>query len=94
MIDSSLNQCSPWQIAATDVFALNFEFHFAAVMELLRVAKEVRIFPMLTLERRVSPYVDPLRTELANKGFVSVVQRVSYEFQRGGNEMLRIRATS
>jgi hypothetical protein len=69
---------------------LKFEFHLAAVMELLRVSKEVRIFPMLTLERRVSPHVDPIRTELANKGFVSAVQTVPYEFQHGGNEMLRI----
>ena len=64
---------------------LKFEFHFAAVMELLRVAKEVRIFPLLTLEPRVSPHVDPLLTEFANKGFVSAAQTVPYEFQRGGN---------
>lgn len=71
----------------------NFEFHFAAVMELLRVANEVRIFPMLTLERRVSPYVDALRTQLASQGFVDTVQTVPYEFQRGGNEMPRIRTS-
>jgi hypothetical protein len=73
---------------------LKIDFHFAAVMELLRVAKEVRIFPMLTLERRVSPHFDPIRTELANKGFVCEVQPVPYEFQRGGNKMLRITAKS
>jgi hypothetical protein len=72
---------------------LKFDFHLAAVTELLRVAKEVRIFPLLTLERKVSPHVGPLRTELAIKGVVSAVQAAPYEFQVGGNEMLRIGAT-
>jgi SAM-dependent methyltransferase len=69
---------------------LDFAFHEAAVLELLRVAKEVRIFPLLTLERKRSPHLEPLRYELKNRGIHSEIVRVPYEFQRGGNEMLRI----
>jgi hypothetical protein len=70
---------------------LEFEFHRAAVEELLRVAREARIFPLLTLERKLSPYVESLCTHFTRKGFGVEVCIVPYEFQRGGNQMLRIR---
>jgi hypothetical protein len=69
---------------------LNFKFHLASIEELLRVAAEVRIFPLLTLERRPSPHIDPLMTSLAEKGWRSEVRSVAYELQQGGNRMLRI----
>jgi hypothetical protein len=69
---------------------LDFNFHRAAVEELLRVAREVRIFPLLTLERRPSPHVGPIHTHVAGRGWRAEVCGVRYEFQRGGNEMLRI----
>lgn len=69
---------------------LSFDFHRAAIEELLRVAKEVRIFPLLTLERKRSPYVEPICTELAMRGWRASICGVAYEFQRGGKEMLRI----
>ena len=69
---------------------LTYEFHRAAVIDMLRVASEVRIFPLLTLMRTVSPYVQPLIEELTSQGFVANVEKVDYELQRGGNEMLRI----
>jgi hypothetical protein len=69
---------------------LDFGFHRAAVEELLRVSREVRIFPLLTLDRKPSPHVGPLRTHVAGKGWRAEVAAVPYEFQRGGNEMLQI----
>jgi SAM-dependent methyltransferase len=69
---------------------LSFEFHLAAMKELLRVATEVRIFPLLNLERKPSPHVEPVMAILADKGWTSERCRVPYEFQRGGNQMLRI----
>jgi hypothetical protein len=69
---------------------LDFEFHLASIEELLRVAAEVRNLPRLTLERRPSPHVEPLITFLAEKGWRSEVRTVGYEFQQGGNRMLRI----
>jgi hypothetical protein len=71
---------------------LDFEFHRAAVEELLRVAREVRLFPLLTLEGRPSPHVWPIRTHFAGKGLRAEVCVVPYEFQRGGNQMLRVGA--
>jgi hypothetical protein len=70
---------------------LDFEFHRTAVGELLRVAREVRIFPLLKLDGQKSSFVEPIRNELAEIGVSSEIVVVPYEFQRGGNEMLRIK---
>lgn len=70
---------------------LSYEFHRASVREMLRLAPEARIFPLLTLMLQPSPYLQPLIEELASDGFEVTVEKVDYELQRGGNEMLRIR---
>ncbi|MEN8220558.1 MAG: SAM-dependent methyltransferase [Pseudomonadota bacterium] len=80
--------CSHFLFLYSDHFT--YEFHRASVLEMLRVAEEVRIFPLLTLMLKVSPYVQPLVSELKSKGFIVSVEKVGYELQRGGNEMLRI----
>jgi hypothetical protein len=66
-------------------------FHRQAIIELCRVAAEVRIFPLLNLAARPSPYVDELAVEL-RETHISSIETVPYEFQRGGNQMLRIHA--
>lgn len=70
---------------------LSVEFHFQALQEMLRVATEVRVFPLLTLDGQPSPHLDPVCEYLSDLGFQSVVLDVPYEFQRGGYQMLRIR---
>jgi hypothetical protein len=72
---------------------LDFDFHQAAITELLRVAREVRIFPLLTLDRTLSPHVEPLRAHFTRQGWDVQVCAVPYEFQRGGRHMLRIGPT-
>lgn len=64
------------------------EFHVAAVHELLRVAKEVRIFPLLTMEHQVSEHVSHVCESLQQAGHSVVVRKVNYEFQIGACEML------
>ena len=71
---------------------LDEHFHVAAVRELCRTATEVRIFPLLALGGRRSPYVDAVREALRGSVYSASIERVPYEFQKGGNEMLRIRA--
>jgi hypothetical protein len=66
-------------------------FHGAAIREMCRVAAEVRIFPLLALGGQRSPYAEVMNTELSALGFDVSVERVPYEFQRGGDEMMRIR---
>jgi hypothetical protein len=66
-------------------------FHHAAVLELCRVARDVRVFPLLALGGAPSPFVDGTADVLRTAGYDVSIERVPYEFQRGGNEMMRIR---
>lgn len=69
---------------------LDADFHVAAVTELLRVARDVRIFPLLTLECELSPHL-PLVIEWCKaQGYQADVRPVPYEFQVGGAIMLHL----
>lgn len=69
---------------------LSLEFHLASMRELLRVSREVRIFPLLQLNCERSPYLEPVMQSLSDAGFNVQIQSVEYEFQKGGNQMLKI----
>jgi hypothetical protein len=66
-------------------------FHRAALLELLRVAAEIRVFPLLALGGTPSEHVEPCTAALREAGFAVTIDPVEYEFQRGGNAMLRAR---
>jgi prolyl-tRNA editing enzyme YbaK/EbsC (Cys-tRNA(Pro) deacylase) len=70
---------------------LSQEFHLQALREMLRVADEVRVFPLVTLANAPSPHLQFVMEQLESLGFSVEVRRVPYEFQRNGNEMLVIR---
>ena len=66
-------------------------FHRAAVREMCRVAADVRIFPLLALGGTRSAFVDLCVQDMRAMGYDAAVETVSYEFQHGGNQMMRIR---
>ena len=65
-------------------------FHKEGIDEMLRVAKEVRIFPLLTLTNERSPHIDTVIRHLQAQGCHTEIVRTGYEFQKGANEMLKI----
>ena len=65
-------------------------FHLQAMRELRRVAREVRVFPLLALGAQPSPHLGQVRDALIGEGYTVTIERVPYEFQRGGNEMMRV----
>jgi len=67
---------------------LDFSFHLSSIEEMLRVAKEVRIFPLVTLQNRYSPHLDKIIDVLKGKGFNTKIIKTEYEFQKGADEML------
>lgn len=69
---------------------LDERFHRAAVQEMCRVAKECRIFPLLSLDGQRSPFVQSVLSAARESGFTVSIENVPYEFQRGGNQMMRI----
>jgi SAM-dependent methyltransferase len=70
---------------------LSLDFHIDSIHELLRIAPEVRIFPLLKLDGEPSSYLELVVEDLSNKGCSVQIQSVDYEFQKGGNQMLKIR---
>ncbi len=83
-----LGLCSHFLFLYSD--HLDEKFHLNSICELMRVCKEVRIFPLLTLMLARSPYLEPVIQALAAKGYTCEIQNVCYELQRGGNQMLKI----
>ncbi len=69
---------------------LSEEFHRSAIAEMLRVAREVRIFPLLDLNANKSRYVEPMIAHFSANGYQVDLLDVDYEFQRGGNKMMKL----
>ena len=66
------------------------KFHVNSIYEMLRICREVRIFPLINLHNETSPYLPFILTSLENKGYNYKIEKVSYQLQLGGNKMLRI----
>lgn len=73
---------------------LDLTFHVSSLLELSRIAREVRVFPLLKLNGQTSPFLQPVQQSLLNSGYKADIVPVPFEFQRGGNNMLRIRNDS
>jgi hypothetical protein len=69
---------------------LDENFHKEAIIEMLRVAKEIRIFPLVTLTGEISPHLEPIISYFDARGYACKVVKTSYEFQKGGDKMLQI----
>ncbi|MGD1715642.1 SAM-dependent methyltransferase [Dapis sp. BLCC M172] len=80
--------CSHFLFLYSDQFSV--EFHLESILEMCRVAKEVRIFPLLKLSGEISPLVMPIIEKLSTKGYRAEIREIDYEFQKGGNQMIRI----
>lgn len=75
---------------------LNFNFHKDSIVEMLRVAQEVRIFPLVDFknsrvneEKNFSPFVYQLLEDLPN--FKCEILKTNFEFQPRANCYLKIR---
>lgn len=67
---------------------LSTEFHVDSLVELCRVATEVRVFPLLELGSVRSRHLPEVRSRLDERGVSTHIRTVDYEFQRGGNRLL------
>ena len=83
--------CSHFLFLYSDLF--DCDFHHASILAMLRVSSEVRVFPLVQLNGKASAYVEPIMKKLQASGFKVGLQQVDYELQRGGNEMLWVKAS-
>lgn len=70
---------------------LDLTFHIDTIAELCRVCEETRIFPLLQLGATPSPHVEKVVRHFRAEGYEVTQVTVPYEFQRGGNQMLKIK---
>ena len=67
------------------------DFHAESIIELCRVAKEVRIFPLLELGAKPSRHLKAVISRLEKQNYYALIETVPYEFQKNGNQMLIIK---
>jgi len=91
-VDSSfdLALCSHFLFLYSD--QLGEAFHQLAIREMCRVSREVRVFPLLALGGTRSKHIEGIIDDLRSAGHAASIETVPYEFQRGGNQMMRIRS--
>lgn len=81
--------CSHFLFTYSQFFST--EFHRQAIQELCRVAREVRIFPLLTLSGDPSTHLESVIQQLRDQGLDPQIEPVPYEFQQGADRQLTIR---
>lgn len=69
---------------------LGYDFHIQSITEMLRVCKEVRIFPVVDLDARETDLIADVIAYLKQRYWVEI-RKTGYEFQKGGNKMLIIK---
>lgn len=68
--------------------------HIAAMRALCRVAAEVRVFPLLSLDGTRSEHIAPVANALEDDGIRVEFRPVDYAFQRGADQMLVARSST
>lgn len=69
----------------------DYSFHIASILELFRVSsKEVRVNPIQGPNAQPYEYIGTLLSDLKKRGISVEIVPVSFEFQRGSNQMLHL----
>lgn len=74
----------------SDMDNQDLSFHLNVIKELARVAKEVRIFPLIDCYGQPSSFLGPVLLNLQQNNYGVEVKSVNYSLQPQGNAMLRI----
>lgn len=70
--------------------ALGYDFHIQSVTEMLRVCKEIRIFPIVDLDANKTDLIKDV-IDYFQKDYNTSIVTTDYEFQKGDNKLLIIR---
>lgn len=69
---------------------LGFDFHIRAIREMLRVCREVRIFPVVDLDASEAEMISDVINEF-KKTYDVEMKTTDYEFQKNADKVLLIR---
>lgn len=70
--------------------ALGYDFHISAMTEMLRVCREIRVFPIVDLDANSTDLVKSV-IEHFQKSYKVEIAETQYNFQKGDNKLLIIR---
>lgn len=71
---------------------LDLDFHNTCIKELIRVCSgEVRIFPLVSLDAKPYPYLNDTLSFLETDDIKVEIVKVPFEFQKGANQMLKLK---
>lgn len=68
---------------------LGYDFHIQAMTEMLRVCREIRIFPIVDLDAEMTDLAGDV-IDYFQKNYHTEILETEYEFQKGGNRLLII----
>lgn len=80
--------CSHFLFLYSDHFSK--EFHLSSILEMARVAREVRVFPLVGLNCEPAPHLIEVLDRMRERGFRVEVKKSSYQIQKNGDSFLRI----
>jgi hypothetical protein len=66
--------------------------HVECVKELCRVAKEIRVYPLVALNGEISSHLNKVISELKGQNFSVSLVNVKYRFQKGATQMLVVKS--
>lgn len=69
--------------------SLGYDFHIKSIIEMLRVCKQIRIFPIVNLDAEKTDLITNV-IKYFNEKYSAEIVDTSYEFQKGENKMLII----
>ncbi|MCM1506121.1 MAG: SAM-dependent methyltransferase [Ruminococcus flavefaciens] len=69
--------------------SLGFDFHIKSITEMLRVCRQIRIFPIVDLDAEKTDLISDVMNYFSKEYSLKLVE-TNYEFQKGDNKMLII----
>ena len=82
--------CSHYLFLYSEHISLNQ--HIQSIKELCRVASEVRIYPLISLDGVASPHLNKVILALEQIDLKCTKENVKYEFQKGATQMLVVKS--
>ena len=70
--------------------SLGGDFHIKAMTEMLRVCREIRIFPIVDLDANKTELIQNV-IDYFQKDYNVEIRQTEYEFQKDGNKLLVIK---
>lgn len=67
---------------------VSLEAHILSLLELCRVAEEVRVYPLLSLDGKLSKYLAQVMSTIEKQGINVFLEDVAYQIQKGATQML------